>query len=69
MKLEGMFFDTSTALSAEVEEILADISIAEWVKVFDKWKDHLKRYIDTEGQTDLIRFAFLAGSWLFRGIF
>jgi hypothetical protein len=29
----------------------------------------LKRYIDTEGQTDLIRFAFLAGSWLFRGIF
>jgi hypothetical protein len=58
MKLEGMFFDTPAALLAEVEEILGDISITEWIKVFDEWKDRLKqcidtsihRYIDTEGE-------------------
>jgi hypothetical protein len=36
MKLEGMFFDTPAALSAEVEEILGDVSITEWFKVFDE---------------------------------
>jgi len=50
MKLEGMFFDTPAALLAEVEEILGDISITEWVKVFDEWKDRLKRCIDAEGE-------------------
>jgi hypothetical protein len=46
MKLEGMFFDTPEAFLAKVEEILGDISITEWIKVFDEWKDHLKRCID-----------------------
>jgi hypothetical protein len=46
MKLEGMFFDTPAALLAEIEEILGDINITEWVKVFDEWKDRLKRCID-----------------------
>jgi hypothetical protein len=50
MKLEGMFFDTSAALLAEVEEILGDISITEWAKVFDEWKDRLNRCIDAKGK-------------------
>jgi hypothetical protein len=36
MKLEGIFFDTLVALSAEIEVILGDISIIEGVPVFDK---------------------------------
>jgi hypothetical protein len=48
MKLEGMFFDKPAARLAEVEEILGDISITEWVKVFNEWKDRLKRCIDAE---------------------
>jgi hypothetical protein len=50
MKLEGMFFDTPAALLAKVEEILGDISITEWVKVFDEWKDRLKQCINAEGE-------------------
>jgi hypothetical protein len=50
MKLEGMFSDARAALSAEVEEIPGDIGIAESVKVFDEWKDHLKRCIDAESE-------------------
>jgi hypothetical protein len=49
MKHKGMFFDTPAALSAKVEEILGHVSITEWVKVFDEWKDRLKRCIDAEG--------------------
>jgi hypothetical protein len=36
MKLEEMFFGTSVALFAEVEEILRDTRIIEWVKAFDE---------------------------------
>jgi hypothetical protein len=50
MKFEGIFFDTPAELSAEVEEILGDISIAEWVKVFEEWKDCFKQCIDAEGE-------------------
>jgi hypothetical protein len=50
MKLEKMFFDTPAALLAKVKEILGNISITEWVKVFDEWKDRLKRCIDAEGE-------------------
>jgi hypothetical protein len=50
MKLEGIFFDASVALFAEFEEILGNISIIEWVKIFDEWKDGLKRSIDAEGE-------------------
>jgi hypothetical protein len=50
MKLEGIFFDRPAAGLAEIEEMFRDISITEWVKVFDEWKDHLKRYIDAEGE-------------------
>jgi hypothetical protein len=50
MKLEGMLFDSMAALLAEIEEILRDISITEWAKVFDEWKNSLKRYIDAEGE-------------------
>jgi hypothetical protein len=42
MKLEEIFFDTLAALSTEVEEILRDMSVTEWVKMFDEWKDCLK---------------------------
>jgi hypothetical protein len=49
MKLEGMFFDTPARLLAKVEEILGDISITEWIKVFDEWKNCLKRCIDSKG--------------------
>jgi hypothetical protein len=35
---------------AEVEEILGDINITKWIKVFDEWKHRLKRYIDAEGE-------------------
>jgi hypothetical protein len=38
MKLEGMLFDTPVVVLAEVEEILRDIGIPEWVKAFDEWK-------------------------------
>jgi hypothetical protein len=50
MKLEGMFFDAPAILFAEIEEILGNISITEWVKVFAEWKDRLKRCIDAEGK-------------------
>jgi hypothetical protein len=38
MNLEGLFFDTPAALLAEVQDIFGDISIIEWVNVFDEWK-------------------------------
>jgi hypothetical protein len=50
MKLEEMLFDRPAAFLAEVEEILGDISIPKWVKVFDEWKDCLKRCIDASMQ-------------------
>jgi len=51
MKLERIFLDPLAVLLAEVEEILGDISIPEWVKVFDEWKDRLKtRCIDADGE-------------------
>jgi hypothetical protein len=50
MKLEGMFLDPLAVLWAEVEEIFGDTSITEWVKVFDEWKNRLKRCIDAEGE-------------------
>jgi hypothetical protein len=50
MKLEGIFFDTPAALFAEVEETPGDISITEWMKVFDERKDCLKGCIDAEGE-------------------
>jgi hypothetical protein len=50
MKLERMFFDAPAALLGEIEEILGDISIIEWAKMFDEWKDHLKGCIDAEGE-------------------
>jgi hypothetical protein len=50
MKFEGMFFDPPAALSAEVKEILGEIRIPEWVKMFDKWKDRLKQCIDAKGE-------------------
>jgi hypothetical protein len=50
MKLKGMFFNAPAALFAEVEETLGDISITEWVKVFDERKDYLKGCIDREGE-------------------
>jgi hypothetical protein len=49
MKLEGMFFDTPVVLLATVEEILGDIGITEWAKVFDEWNDRFKPCIDAEG--------------------
>jgi hypothetical protein len=49
MKLERIFFETLAAVLAEVEEMFGDISITEWVKVFDEQKDRLKRCIDAEG--------------------
>jgi hypothetical protein len=36
MKFEGIVFDTLAALFAEVEEILRDIRITEWVNMFDE---------------------------------
>jgi hypothetical protein len=45
MKLEGMFLNIPTALLAEVEEILGDIRIMKWAKVFHEWNDRLKRGI------------------------
>jgi hypothetical protein len=36
MKFEWMFSDISAAFLAEIEEILRDISITEWVMVFDE---------------------------------
>jgi hypothetical protein len=50
MKLEAMFFDRPAAILAEIEGIVGDMSTAEWVKVFDEWKDRLKRFIDREGE-------------------
>jgi histone-lysine N-methyltransferase SETMAR len=51
MKLEGMFFETPSALGAEVEEIPGDSSITEWLKVFDECKDRLKQCIDAEDES------------------
>jgi hypothetical protein len=48
MKLERMFFDIPATVFAEVEEILRNFGICEWVRVFKKWKDRLKRCIDAE---------------------
>jgi hypothetical protein len=50
IKLEGMLFDTPAASLAEVEEKLGAISITEWVKVSDEWKDRLKQCSDVEGE-------------------
>jgi hypothetical protein len=50
MKLEGMFFDPTAVLLADIEEILRDVSLIECVKVFDEWKDRLKRRIDAESE-------------------
>jgi hypothetical protein len=36
--------------SGEIEEILGDIRITEWVKVFNEWKSRLKRCIDASIQ-------------------
>jgi hypothetical protein len=48
MKLKSMIFDGSAALFAEVDQMLGDISITEWLKAFNEWKARLKGYIDAE---------------------
>jgi hypothetical protein len=45
-----MVFDRPAASIAKVEEILGDIRITEWIKVFDEWKHRLKRCIHAEGE-------------------
>jgi hypothetical protein len=45
-----MFFDAPTAFLTKLEEIFGDISISEWVKVFDQGKNYLKGCFDGEGE-------------------
>jgi hypothetical protein len=45
-----MFLDAPAALLAEVEAILGDVRMTAWVKVFDEWKNCVKRCIDAQGE-------------------
>jgi hypothetical protein len=50
MKLEGMFFATPSAFVCEMQEILDEICITKWVKIFDEWEVRLRLCIDSGGE-------------------
>jgi hypothetical protein len=49
-KFEGMFFKSRATLLAEVEQILENTHMTEWVKMFRESKGRLKQCIDAEGE-------------------
>jgi hypothetical protein len=50
VKLKKMLLDAPAALLAAVEKIVWAIRMTEWARVFDEWKNALKRCIDAEGE-------------------
>jgi hypothetical protein len=49
MNFQGLSLATPSALVYEVQEILDEIDITEWVKPFDEWEVRVRRCIRSGG--------------------
>jgi hypothetical protein len=50
MQLEGISFATPSTLICDVQEMLDEICLIEWVTPFDEWEIRLRRCIDSGGE-------------------